>query len=364
MMTGLYIHIPFCESICHYCDFVKRVPKSESFVDEYLDALLKEIHETIKKTPKIDTIYIGGGTPSMLTVNQIDRLLSPLKIYNPIEYTFEVNPESYSVEKGVLLKALGVNRISLGVQTFNQEHLKRLNRKHTNDMVYQTIQHLRSIELSDISVDLIYALEHQTPESLKEDLDKLIQLEVPHISAYSLILEKNTYFHYQYNRNQFTPMDEDTEATMYDLVMDTLAAHGYLHYEISNFSKPGHESKHNMLYWTQQPYIGLGTGAHGFDGKNRTIQTKAMGKYLKGEKPIIEPQDEETLRNDHLLFLLRMTQGISLQMVKEKYKKDIFTLYPSLEKKLEQGLVEIKDEHLRLTRRGLQLGNLVFMVFI
>ena len=363
-MIGLYIHIPFCEAICHYCDFVKRVPKSEAFVDEYLDVLLNEIHQTIEKTPHIDTIYIGGGTPSMLTYDQIEKVLTPLKIYNPIEYTFEVNPESYTKNKGLLLKELGVNRISLGVQTFNQDHLHKLNRKHTNDMVYQTIDHLKVIGIHDISVDLIYALENQTTASLKEDLDILIKLDIPHISAYSLILEKNTYFHYQFNRNQFVPLDEDTEATMYDMVIDTLTSNGYKHYEISNFGKSGHESKHNILYWTQQPYIGLGTGAHGFDGKNRLVQTKAMGKYLKGQQPEIQPQDDETLRNDHLLFLLRMTQGISLEMVKEKYRADIFDLYPSLQKPLDNKLIEIKDGYLRLTRRGLQLGNLVFMVFI
>lgn len=363
-MTGLYIHIPFCESICHYCDFVKRVPKSESFVDEYLDALLKEIVQMNEEVNHIDTIYIGGGTPSMLTLKQIERLLTPLLKYQVKEYTFEVNPESYSEEKGLLLKKMGVNRISLGVQTFNQDHLLRLNRKHSNQMVYDTIKHLKSIQLGAISVDLIYALENQTPEALVYDLKTLIDLDIDHISAYSLILEKNTYFQYQYNRNQFKPLDEDTEATMYDMVIDTLTNHGFNHYEISNFSKPGFESLHNMLYWTQQPYIGLGTGAHGFDGTYRTVQTKAMGKYLKGEPPQKIFQDQETLKNDHLLFLLRMTKGIDLSMVKSRYQDDIFNMYPSLQKVYDDGLVEIVRNHLRLTRRGLQLGNLVFMVFI
>ena len=363
-MTGLYIHIPFCEAICHYCDFVKRVPKSDAFMDEYLDALLKEITNMTQEVKHLDTIYIGGGTPSILNLAQIERLLKPLQHYQVKEYTFEVNPESYTFEKGLLLKKMGVNRISLGVQTFDQDHLIRLNRKHTNQMVFDAIKHLKSIQIGAISVDLIYALENQTTHTLKADLQMLIDLNIDHISAYSLILEKNTYFHYQYNRNQFKPLDEDTEATMYDMVIDTLSDHGFHHYEISNFSKPGFESLHNMLYWTQQPYIGLGTGAHGFDGTYRTVQTKAMGKYLKGEPPQKMFQDEVTLRNDHLLFLLRMTKGIDLSMVKSRYKKDIFDLYPSLHKVHDDGLVEVVNHHLRLTRRGLQLGNLVFMVFI
>lgn len=361
---GLYVHIPFCSAICHYCDFVKREPKNQDQMDHYVQALIKEITQTKLKHPKVDTIYIGGGTPSMLTHSQLTLLLEALSVYTPIEYTFEVNPESYDDMKGQLLKQYGVNRISLGVQTFHEKHLERLNRKHTNNMVYDAIKSLKSIGFDNINVDLIYGLEHQTLDEFKDDLSKFLALDITHISSYSLIIEEKTYFHHQYVRGKFEKMDEDLEATMYEYLIDTLERHGYRHYEISNFSKPHFESMHNTLYWTLQPFIGLGLGAHGFDGENRTFQTKSMAKYLLGEPITLIPQSVETLRNDHLLFLLRRTEGINLDMVKQRYQDDIFNLYPSLLEKLSYGLIEIKDNYLRLTKKGLLLGNLVFMVFV
>jgi oxygen-independent coproporphyrinogen-3 oxidase len=343
---------------------VKREPKNNEQMDQYIKALLKEIETTKTIHAHVDTIYIGGGTPSMLSHPQLTLLLSSLRDYKPFEFTFEVNPESYDHEKGALLKLYGVNRISLGVQTFHEKHLLRLNRKHTNQMVLDTIADLKSLGFKNINVDLIYGLEHQTLDEFKDDLTQFLSLDVTHISSYSLIIEEKTYFHHQYIRGKFEKMDEDLEATMYEVLIDTLQSHGYHHYEISNFSKPGFESMHNTLYWTLEPFIGLGLGAHGFDGKHRTYQTKAMSKYLLGEKPLMVEQSIETLRNDHLLFMLRKTEGIDLDMVKSRYHDDIFSLYPSLTEKLEYGLLEVRDHYLRLTRKGLLLGNLVFMVFV
>lgn len=361
---GLYVHIPFCSAICHYCDFVKKQPKNDNQIDAYVIALIEEIEDTKKTTHHIDTIYIGGGTPSMLTIKQLNDLFSALSVYKPVEYTFEINPESYTHELGLTLKTYGINRISLGVQTFNEAHLNKLNRKHSNMMVYEAIGDLKALGFININVDLIYGLQHQTMDEFKEDLKHFLALDITHISSYSLIIEEKTYFHHLYMKGQFQTMDEDLEAHMYETLIDTLSLHGYHHYEISNFSKPGCESKHNTLYWTLQPFIGLGLGAHGFDGKNRTYQTKSLSKYVLGSRPTLEPQDGLTLRNDHLLFLLRRTEGISLAMVKELYHDDIFNLYPSLTEKMSYGLIEISNDYLYLTKKGLLLGNLVFMVFI
>jgi oxygen-independent coproporphyrinogen-3 oxidase len=192
----------------------------------------------------------------------------------------------------------------------------------------------------------------------------LISLDIPHVSAYSLIIEEKTFFSHQLKRNKFVKTDEDTEATMYDVVIERFKDAGYDHYEISNFAKHGKTSLHNTLYWTLQDYIGVGLGAHGFIDNKRTYNHKAMSKYIIDPLKEVIEQDEETLRNDHLLFKLRMTQGIDLNMVKSKYKDDIFNLYPSLLRFIDDGLLMIEDNHLKLTRRGLQLGNLVFMVFI
>ncbi|HBD73952.1 MAG TPA: coproporphyrinogen III oxidase [Acholeplasmataceae bacterium] len=363
-MRGLYVHIPFCDAICHYCDFVKHVSKGHAHNMKYLEALKNEIQSYYAKYPHVDTIYIGGGTPSALNHEELTFLLEALSMYHPIEYTIEVNPESYDHEKGIIMKAYGINRVSLGVQTFNQKHLERLNRKHTNQMVFDAIASLKSLGITNLNVDLIYALEHQTVEELHHDIDTLISLDIPHVSAYSLIIEEKTFFSHQLKRNKFVKTDEDTEATMYDIVIDRFKDAGYDHYEISNFEKHGKTSLHNTLYWTLQDYIGVGLGAHGFIDKKRTYNHKAMSKYIIDPLKEVIEQDEETLRNDHLLFKLRMTQGIDLNMVKSKYKDDIFNLYPSLLRFIDDGLLMIEDNHLKLTRRGLQLGNLVFMVFI
>ena len=363
-MRGLYVHIPFCDAICHYCDFVKHVSKGHDHNMKYLEALKNEIQSYYEKYPHVDTIYIGGGTPSALNHEELTFLLDTLSMYHPIEYTIEVNPESYNHEKGIIMKAYGINRVSLGVQTFNQKHLERLNRKHTNQMVFDTIASLKSLGITNLNVDLIYALEHQTVEELHHDIDTLISLDIPHVSAYSLIIEEKTFFSHQLKRNKFVKTDEDTEATMYDVVIDRFKDAGYDHYEISNFAKEDKTSLHNTLYWTLQDYIGVGLGAHGFIDNKRTYNHKAMSKYIVDPLKEVIEQDEETLRNDHLLFKLRMTQGIDLNMVKSKYKDDIFNLYPSLLGFIDDGLLIIEDNHLKLTRRGLQLGNLVFMVFI
>jgi len=363
-MRGLYVHIPFCDAICHYCDFVKHVSKGHDHNMRYLEALRKEIESYYKKYPHVDTIYIGGGTPTALSHDELIYLFESLTMYQPVEYTIEVNPESYDEQKGQLFKTYGINRVSLGVQTFHQKHLERLNRKHTNTMVFETIDSLKSLDIQNINVDLIYALEHQTVEDLHQDIDTIIKLDIPHVSAYSLIIEEKTFFSHQLKRNKFIQTDEDTEATMYDIVMDRFKEAGYDHYEISNFAKNNQTSLHNTLYWTLQDYIGVGLGAHGFIDKKRTYNHKAMSKYIMDPLKESVDQDETTLRNDHLLFLLRMTQGIDLNMVKSRYKQDIFELYPRLTQYIDDGLLIIENDHLKLTRRGLQLGNLVFMVFI
>tara|TARA_B100001939_G_scaffold331841_1_gene330304 strand:- start:2725 stop:3819 length:1095 start_codon:yes stop_codon:yes gene_type:complete len=364
-MIGLYIHIPFCEKICNYCDFVKGVPKNQTVVDNYIEALVSQIEHTKKQYTHFDTIYIGGGTPSMLNKVQLETIFRSLDEFSPIEYTVEVNPESYTNEKGLLLKKYGINRVSFGVQTFNDKHLKRLNRAHDSSMIEYGISDLKRLGINNISVDLIFGLEHQSIEELNDDLDKFLDLDVNHISTYSLIIEENTYFSHQLKRGKYKPTDQDVESDMYDLVKKRLRDHGYKHYEISNFAKKGFESKHNQLYWTQQKYIGLGLGAHGFNGTHRIEQTKSMSKYLKQEFDVKKIfQDETILRNDHLLFLLRLSNGISLEMVKKRYNKDIYELYPSLLKKIDEGLLEEVNNHLRLTHKGQKLGNLVFMVFV
>ena len=363
-MKGIYVHIPFCEHICHYCDFVKRVPKNQEMIDTYLVSLTKEIKSYQSHNQSIETIYIGGGTPSMLSIEQLEVLFIALKDINPLEYTIEVNPESYSFEKGELFKKYGINRISLGVQTFNDQLLAYLNRKHTKKQVFDVVTHLKSLGFSRISVDLIYAIPGQTIENLYQDLAYIKELDITHVSCYSLILEEKTYFYHQYLHGKFEQMDEDTEAKMYEIVMDELKNQGFNHYEISNYAKEGHYSMHNMIYWTLGEYIGVGLGAHGFVDGYRTQNHRALAKYLKEPTEERKFQDKDILLQDELIFGLRKISGVSICLIKEKYGVDVFERYPQLYEKIELGLIKVESDHLKLTEKGLFLGNQVFMVFI
>lgn len=363
-MKGLYVHIPFCEHICFYCDFAKRVPKDQHMIDTYLIHLFNEIDLYEKHFKSIETIYIGGGTPSMLNLDQTEKLLAYLSKIKPNEYTIEVNPESYSKEKGLLYKKYGINRISLGVQTFNQDILISLNRKHSNKQVYDTVNHLRDIGISNINLDLIYALPNQTMTDLENDLDHIKKINPTHISAYSLILEEKTVFYHEYLRGNFKLMDEDLEVLMYQNIMDTLVKQGYDHYEISNFSKPGFQSKHNLIYWSMGEYIGVGVGAHGFIDGFRTQNQRSINQYYVNPQIDKVYQTDDMRLQDELIFGLRKIKGIHIPSLEDKYKFKLTDKYPKLKEKIEQGLVEYKNEYLKLTEKGVFLGNQVFMVFI
>ncbi len=363
-MKGLYVHIPFCEYICHYCDFVKRVPKNKEMIDVYLKALVEEINTYKTHFDTIETIYIGGGTPSMLDDEQLSFLLGSLVDIHPKEYTIEVNPESYSEEKGLIFKKFGVNRISLGVQTFNQQLLHYLNRGHTNEHVFNVIDHLKSIGFENISIDLIYAIPKQTIADLEHDLDMIQKLEIKHVSCYSLILEEKTYFYHQYIRGNFEQVDQDLEATMYKMVIDSLKTQGFEHYEISNFAKEKKYSLHNMIYWTLGEYIGCGLGAHGFIDGSRTYNESSLPKYLDHFLKEKTYQEHSVLLQDELIFGLRKISGVNINDLEDKYSIKLMDVYPKLQEKIDIGLVHIEDGFLKLTEKGLFLGNQVFMVFI
>lgn len=363
-MKGLYIHIPFCEHICHYCDFVKQVPKNDEMIDKYIDSLIDEINSYQSHFDTIQTIYIGGGTPSMLKPYQLEKLLSNLTQINPLEFTIEVNPESYSLDKGLIFKKYGINRVSIGVQSFNQEILEFTNRKHNKEMVYYTVNNLKVLGINNISIDLIYAIPGQTIDILLDDLNNVKQLDISHVSCYSLILENKTYFYHQFLKGEFKQVDNEIEGNMFDIVRDELKKQGFDHYEISNFCKDGLESKHNKLYWNLEEYIGVGLGAHGFVDNYRTYNNKSLNKYFNEWQALIEPQTLNDNLVDYMIFGLRLTKGISLSYVRERFKVDLFTRYPELNDKIIQGLVEVNNDYLRLTEKGVSFGNQVFEVFI
>lgn len=362
-MKGLYVHIPFCEHICFYCDFCKRVPKNENMIDDYLSTLKNEYSRV--KNNIFDTIYIGGGTPSMLNPLQLETLLSIFLDQKPIEFTIEVNPESYSHEKGLIFKKYGVNRVSLGVQTFNESILAKLNRRHTNPQVFNTVKSLKAIGITNISIDLIFALPGQTIEMVKEDLDHLNLLGINHLSYYSLILEKKTTFYNFYQKNLYKPLDIDIEADMFEFILNYLPKLGFNQYEVSNFSKLDiTKSQHNLLYWSLKPYEAIGAGAHGFDGDIRYYHTSNITQYIGDPSIIKETQTDLMKYQDYIIFGLRKSEGISLNDIKVKFNKDPRVDYPKIKEYIQENLMELNNGFLRFTRKGLFVSNQILGEFL
>jgi oxygen-independent coproporphyrinogen-3 oxidase len=368
-MLGLYIHIPFCQAICTYCDFVKEVAKDEK-KSAYIKALIKEINYYELETRMISTIYIGGGTPSHLPLHDLEVLLKTINqvvdMTNVKEFTIECNPNDVTSELAKLLKHYGVNRISLGVQTFDEDKLKFLNRKHKNQDVYQAIKAFNQAGIDNISIDLIFSLINQTLDDVKKDLAIAKTLNIKHISYYSLILEERTRLHHLVKTNQVSMNDSDLEASMYEYIMDALNKTPLKQYEISNYALSGYESKHNLIYWHNQDYIGLGSGAHGKINGSRYMNHLTVKSYIEAinahGKGLLETYPYEGLK-DTLLMGLRVLKGIHVDTINDTYKIDLFNVYPKLQTFIQKGFLDYEEGYLRFTRKGIMLGNYIFEIF-
>jgi len=284
-MKSIYIHIPFCNNICSYCDFNKVFYNKES-VSNYLKQLKLEIHNNYKNE-KIKTIYIGGGTPSSLSYTELKGLLNITDIFNKTydcEFTIECNPENMDSQKIGLLKKHGVNRVSIGVQSFNDNILRLLNRNHTKEQVFSLIQNLKSSGIYNINIDLIFGIKGQSLDDIKNDLTEFLKLDIPHLSYYSLILEEHTKLYI----DNYQEIDDDIIASQYDFICEYLKKSGYNHYEISNFSKTGYSSTHNLTYWNNEHYYGFGCGAHGYIDDVRYENTRSITKYIDGKYRLLE----------------------------------------------------------------------------
>lgn len=347
MERGLYIHIPFCDNICAYCDFAKFF-YNENLVDQYLDELIREIED--RKCDNICSIYIGGGTPSSLNINQLEKLLSYLNTNfykKDIPFTIEANCENLSEEKIILFNKYGVNRVSLGVQSFNDELIKKMNRKHNFDMVVNTISLLKKHHIDNISCDLIYGLPNETKEILLDDIKKLINLDIKHISTYALQVSKHTVFYNQ----KVKEASEDKYREFYDLIVEELFKNGFSRYEVSNFSKPGYESFHNLIYWLNKEYYGVGLGASSYVDSVRFDNTKSLNKYLTGERVLNKEElDIEDKEFYELMLGLRLSKGININEFNNKYNKDILLDYKDkLDYLFNRELIEFKNNHIRIT---------------
>lgn len=376
MVRGVYIHIPFCHQICNYCDFNKFYFHNQP-VDEYIESLGKEMalwQDDLAKA-KIETIFLGGGTPTALSLEQLERLLTLIHQYIPLEhvkeFSSEANPDELTLEKMQLMRKFGVNRLSMGVQTFNQDLLKILGRTHSNNHVYDVIQYAKQTEFPSISIDLMYGLPNQTMEQWKESLQEAFRLKIPHISAYSLLVEPKTIFYNLLSKGKLSLPGEDLEAEMYGYLMDEMKRNGYKQYEISNFSYEGKASEHNLLYWNNDEYIGLGAGAHGYVNSIRYSNHGPLKKYMQqleiGEKPVMMQKEvtyEEKMEEEMFLGL-RKNQGVSLSNFDKRYGKSLYEAYGNeIEELLKKELIEIKNDYVFLTSRGRFVGNEVFQYFL
>ena len=369
--TSAYVHIPFCTQICYYCDFSKVFIKNQP-VDSYLEHLIEEYNSYDIK--KLRTLYIGGGTPTALSACQLAFLLEKLTDKLDLSYleelTIEANPGDLDQEKIAVLKESPVNRVSLGVQTFNDRMLKQIGRSHSEKDIYENIANLKKAGFDNISIDLIYALPKQTMEDVKTNVAKAIALDIPHMSLYSLILENHTVFMNRMRRGKLPLPKENLEAEMFDYIIAELGKAGFEHYEISNFSKPGFESRHNLMYWDNAEYYGIGAGASGYVDGVRYKNHGPIRHYLQAvEAGNARVQEEVLTLNEKMeeeMFLgLRKKSGVSKKRFEEKFGLSFEDQYGAVVFELtEQGLLVPDRDIVRMTKQGLFLGDTVAEKFI
>lgn len=360
-MKSVYIHIPFCETICSYCDFCKLY-YNKKWIEEYLIALRNEISEKYKKE-KISTIYIGGGTPSSLSTDELERLFEIVKLINlssNYEFTFECNIENINFEKLNILYKNNVNRLSIGVQTFNNDYLKYLNRNHTKEDVIEKINMAKKIGFDNINIDLIYAIPGQSLVQLNKDIDLFLELDINHLSTYSLIIEENTQLYINKQEN----IDQNLDSDMYELICNKLRENGFEHYEISNFAKQGFESKHNLTYWNNENYYGFGLGASGYINNVRYENTRNLNKYLNKKFLYKEKivSEIECMENEFILGLRKIT-GLNKSKFYEKFNKNILE-FKVIKELLKEGKLIDDGRNIFISNEYVYLSNSILINFI
>ena len=389
-MAGIYIHIPFCRSRCIYCGFYSTTVLE--LRQRYVDALCREMELRLEEGAlhfPLSTIYLGGGTPSQLSFDQLNQLFIYInKVYDlvsPSEITIEVNPDDVTGEFAAALKQLPINRVSMGIQTFNDQRLRFLRRRHTAQQAIDAVERLRAAGISNLSIDLMYGFPDETLADWEADIESALALNVEHISAYCLMIEEGTPLHQLFRGYEGTevweyenspnadsnlapphpltpaPPTEEAERSMYYTLIDRLTAAGYEHYEISNFARPGYRSRHNSSYWNGTPYIGLGAAAHSYDVRSRSWNVADINAYIEGieqgeRRYEEELLDDDTRYNDTITVGLRTCEGISLGTLSKKHKDYCIK---NARRYLDDELLEIVDQHLRLTRSGLFVSDMV-----
>lgn len=373
--AGLYIHIPFCRSRCSYCDFATGIYQTE-LAERYVRALLDEISTTRNPGARVDTVYFGGGTPSLLTPAQLDRILVALhrqfEIGRDSEVTLEMNPGTMSRDQLRSFRELGVSRASFGAQTFDDAELAKLGRSHSSADTFKTFHELRAAGFDNVSFDLIAGLPGQTLDGWQRNIEQSLALQPEHLSFYLLEVHSGTPLADHIRRGLQPVPDDDLAAEMYDWMIERAAAAGYEHYEISNLCKPGFNSRHNTKYWTGVPYYGFGCSAHSFDGRaRRWSNQRDVLRYVEnvehGASPVVEETElsEADLRAEALFLGMRMMRGVDVREYNELFGVDLRTEHrDELDRFREAGLVEFDGDLIRLTRNGALMSNEVFAAFV
>lgn len=366
-MKGIYIHIPFCKKKCRYCDFKSFADKDDCF-DAYVSAVIKEMEYYCGEN--IDTVFIGGGTPTVLPAKMLCRLTDAVfKNFNvsaDYEFSIEANPGTLDDEKIKALSGSGVNRISVGVQSFDDGELKALGRIHSAQTAYNTICRLSELGFSNINADIMTALPSQTEEGLLKTVNRLIELPLAHISAYSLIIEDGTPMAEDYKKGFLKLPDEDCDRNMYSSLVKRLAENGFERYEISNFAKRGCECRHNIKYWQCDEYIGLGAAAHSYIGNERFSNTSELNKYINGEYcRSIETLTEADKKAEFIFMGLRMRRGISEAEFKKRFNMSFRDTYKKqLEKFIGAGFMKEENGFFAFTQKGADVSNSILCEFI
>ena len=371
---GVYVHIPFCKQKCYYCDFISYCNK-DNLIEDYVKAVKKEIRmQNIQS--QITTVYIGGGTPSYIDSKYIVEIIEEIKkknISKRPEITIEVNPGTVTKEKLKNYKKCGINRLSIGLQSAQDEILKEIGRIHNFEQFLETYQMARKVGFKNINVDLILGIPNQRIKDLKNSLEKIIELQPEHISVYSLIVEDGTPIANKIEKGELELPDEDTERNMYWYVKNTLELNGYIHYEISNFAKKGRESKHNKNCWNQNQYFGFGVAAHSYRDITRYSNTEKIEEYIKNvmterldrNRIIHEIQKEYDAEKEYMLLGLRKIAGVNISEFKLKFGDNPIYLFRNELKKLtDEGLIIVDEDFIRLTNKGIDLANLVWEEFV
>ena len=368
-MAGIYIHIPFCKQRCNYCAFYSST--LYNIKEEYADAVCKELQtrRDYVKGEEIKTIYFGGGTPSTLPIELLQKICDTIytnyTVCDNAEVTIECNPDDLTVEFLAKLHSLPFNRISMGVQSFDDRQLKRLGRRHNADKARQAVNNARMAGYDNISIDLMFALPGSTAEEWEQTIKEAISLQPEHISAYNLMYEDNTPLHRALQRGDFEELSEEENVEQFQMLISKMKEAGYRHYEISNFAKPGCESRHNSSYWNDTAYIGCGAAAHSYDGNSREWNIADIKEYIKGmasgaRNYEIEHLTEEERYNDTILTRLRTADGIPLKWMKNKFSQRLNSYMLNAAKKhIEYGNIKKTDETLYLTEKGIFISDAV-----